>query len=283
MPPVGPDGFLTRVALGAVAAAAVAVLARRARTLSTGGSAAAVLVGTICAGAGWDWVALVMVFFVTSSLWSRIDRRVSGSVVSPILAKGGAAMSFRFWPMAASTPHAQLPSSSACAREAWPARCAGYLGRWHAAGAGALAAATADTWATEVGTAWGGTPRSIVTGHHLIQGTSGGVTTVGTVAGVAGGALVAVVSWGLGWGWPVAAAAAVGGLVGLLGDSLLGATLQQRRWCDRCNSATEQARHLCGTLTRVSGGLRWLDNDGVNAVSSLVGAWMAWIVGRSLS
>ena len=74
-----------------------------------------------------------------------------------------------------------------------------------------------------------------------------------------------------------------GGLApGSLVDSLLGATLQARRWCARCSVSTEQMTHACGETTDLAGGLRWLDNDGVNLVSTLAGAAVAWTVARSL-
>jgi uncharacterized membrane protein len=66
--------------------------------------------------------------------------------------------------------------------------------------------------------------------------------------------------------------ALVGGLAGSTVDSLLGATVQQRRWCDQCKSPTERPRHNCGTATRFVGGIPWIDNDVVNVTSTLAGA-----------
>jgi hypothetical protein len=43
-------------------------------------------------------------------------------------------------------------------------------------------------------------------------------------------------------------------------------------WCPRCQTETERKRHRCGTPTVRMRGLPWLDNDGVNAVSTLAGA-----------
>ena len=58
-------------------------------------------------------------------------------------------------------------------------------------------------------------------------------------------------------------------------DSVLGATLQAQRHCDRCDEPTEQVAHRCGALTRQTRGLRWLDNDGVNAAATVAGALIA--------
>ena len=70
----------------------------------------------------------------------------------------------------------------------------------------------------------------------------------------------------------------VGGIVGALADSILGAAVQLRRWCDRCDSATEQSVHVCGTGTRISGGVAWIDNDSVNLISVVLGGIAALIL-----
>jgi len=80
-------------------------------------------------------------------------------------------------------------------------------------------------------------------------------------------------------------AVAAGGLCGSLFDSLLGATVQQILFCPACAMETEcHPYHRCGTATRRLRGWRWLNNDGVNFVSSVVGAgvaagWWLWLGG----
>jgi uncharacterized protein (TIGR00297 family) len=148
---------------------------------------------------------------------------------------------------------------------------------WYAIGVGALAASAADTWATEVGTLAGGEPVSILSARKVPIGTSGGVTVVGTLAGVAGalfiGAVAALANW------PAAfAAAALGGTAGALADSLLGAIAQARRWCDVCAKSTERRVHSCGEPTRHAGGVAGFDNDAVNAACSAVGALVAILI-----
>jgi uncharacterized protein (TIGR00297 family) len=143
---------------------------------------------------------------------------------------------------------------------------------WQALGAGALAASAADTWATEIGTLAQQAPRSILDWSPVAVGTSGGVTAIGFVGGMAGAVSIALVAWMVGWPRLAIAAALIGGVVGCLLDSAIGASLQARRWCPTCGAATERRRHSCGSLTTVTGGLRWLDNDGVNALSTVGGA-----------
>jgi uncharacterized membrane protein len=101
---------------------------------------------------------------------------------------------------------------------------------------------------------------------------SGGITLPGTLGAVGGAAFVAGMAALVGWPGRVAIAALIGGFVGSTADSLIGATVQARRRCPQCNLATERLVHSCGARTAHAGGVRWLTNDGVNAVSSAIGA-----------
>ena len=95
---------------------------------------------------------------------------------------------------------------------------------------------------------------------------------MGTVAAFGGALFIAAVALALGLSGAAACAALTGGIGGSLLDSVLGATLQSQRRCPRCGTATERIVHTCGEMTTHERGLRWLDNDGVNAIASLGGA-----------
>src|SRR6185436_18609778 len=109
---------------------------------------------------------------------------------------------------------------------------------------------------------------SVRTWQLVPPGTSGGVSAVGSTASVAGAAFVALACATLGWPRSVAWSAFVGGMAGALADSLIGATMQLRRWCEPCGMETEQRVHRCGTPTRYRRGMTWLDNDAVNAIAT---------------
>ena len=243
-----------RLLIGCAAAGLVAALAWRGKALDRPGAGAAVVVGGLTYGlAGWAGALPLLAFFLTSTLLGRLPGRPRHGPrdARQVMANGGAAALAAIWWAAAHTPTAL------------------------AALAGALAAANADTWATEWGTRLGGRPRRLLIGAVVPTGASGGMSTVGTLSGAAGAAVVATVAalaspLGPG-GMP---AVFVGGVAGLLADSLLGATLQARFRCPRCGALLEEPMHqACGGVRIASvGGLRWLDNDGVNAAATIAGA-----------
>ena len=137
---------------------------------------------------------------------------------------------------------------------------------------GALAAAAADTWATSVG-GWSRTPpRDVRTFRPVLAGTSGGITLLGTAGAAAGAASVGLAAGLMAHVPSLFPMTLVVGMLGMLADSLLGATLQGRFHCDGCNLPTERRVHRCGRPSRQTGGLAWLTNDGVNAIATLIGA-----------
>jgi len=95
----------------------------------------------------------------------------------------------------------------------------------------ALAEATADTVSSEVGQAFGGQPRMLLTLQRVPIGTDGAVTTLGTVAGILAAALITLDgAWAMHLSSHLALAAVIGAIAGLFFDSLLGSTVERRGW-----------------------------------------------------
>src|SRR5512141_2097909 len=245
----------------------IVFFARRRRFLSATGALAAFVVGTICAAAGLEWAALLVTFFVSANLLSRYRRALRSARVDDIIEKGNERDA---WQVAA---NGGVFAAAAAASIVHPSPV------WLAAGAGAIAAVTSDTWSTEIGTVASQQPRLITTGERVPAGTSGAVTLAGSLAAVAGALAVALVTLIAGWGIRASLAAIIGGVAGSLADSLAGATIQRRRWCERCRKSTERLVHGCGTVTEPAGGVRWIGNDAVNAIAAITGA----IIGLALS
>jgi uncharacterized protein (TIGR00297 family) len=248
-----------RVFIGLIGAGIFAFAARRMRTLSTSGALAGTVVGAIALAAGWTWGILLVAHFIVASALSRVGERRKARLIGAVVEKGDR------------RDAKQVLANGGVYSLAAIAYLLSRTNAWYAIGIGALAASAADTWATEIGTLFGRNPRSIVSGQPVPAGTSGGVSLIGTIASL-GGALFIAAGAALAR-WPVPFTAMVlGGLAGAMADSLLGATLQTRRWCDVCAKPTERPVHNCGNRTRRTGGLRGFDNDAVNAVCSGVGA-----------
>jgi uncharacterized membrane protein len=88
---------------------------------------------------------------------------------------------------------------------------------------------------------------------------------------------MSLAAWLAGFAVPIYAVI-VGGVAGAFADSVLGATIQERRWCDLCESSTERPVHDCGTTTRQRAGIAGFDNDAVNLAASFVGALVAFVL-----
>ena len=256
----------------------IAVAAWRARSLSAGGGVAAFALGVAALRVSWRWGLLLILWFVLASTVSRVGQkrkavRVAGIAVKgdrrdarQVLANGGVFL------LSALVVIFITPSPA-------------HNGEWNvllaAAAAGSLAAAAADTWATEIGTLYGQLPWSFRTRARVAVGTSGAITWSGTSAMVVGGVSIALLAALLGVIAPdfrSLVAVALGGVIGAFTDTLVGAWLQERRWCMVCELETEQTVHACGNRTRRMGGIARLDNDVVNAFCTAVGALFATLL-----
>jgi len=255
-----------RVVVALPVALVVAGIAWRAGSLDRSGLVAAAACGTLCVVGGWSWAFLLVAYFAAASVLTRAGKEQKEERVGGMVAKGG----HRDFRQVIANGGIYSIAAAGTVITAAP---------WLAWGAvGAIAAASSDTWATEIGTWLGGEPRSIVTRTYVRPGESGGVTAVGLLGSVAGALWVVLVVVLLGFSRGLGIAAVVAGVGGSIADSLLGATVQERRQCDVCGDLTERAVHRCGAVTRRIGGIPGLDNDVVNLVSTFVGFMLGVIV-----
>ena len=214
--------------------------------LTGGGALAALAVGAaVTAGLGWRGLVPLFAFFLSGSILTQLTGGSGGRrTARQVLANGGVA-------------------ALAAAAGQWPLT------------AGALAAATADTWATEIGAFSPRPPRSIATGVAVSAGTSGGITLLGTAGGLLGALGIAAL---MGWLFrgPVigVAAVAIAGVAGMLVDSWLGATVQGLFECPACGAQVERSG-ICHEPVQRIRGWTWLDNNGVNLAATIVGAAVA--------
>ncbi|MDX1687881.1 MAG: DUF92 domain-containing protein [Candidatus Promineifilaceae bacterium] len=254
---------MQQLGLAFLTSATVSFLGYWRGSLSRSGVAGALIVGTLTFGlGGWAWGLLLGTFFVSSSLLSHFreseKRRLAEKFDKGHRRDFGQAMANGGVGATIALLNALKPSSV-----------------WFPFFVGVMSTVNADTWATELGTLSRRRPRLITTGQVVDTGTSGGVSRLGTFVSLVGGGLIGLAAgvsnagrhkWGR-----LALIGGCAGLAGSLFDSLLGATVQQIYFCDRCQKETERRNHKCGDVTRPLRGWPWLNNDLVNLIASLVG------------
>lgn len=243
-----------------VVSIAFSLLAYRLRFLDAGGAAVTGLMGgAFLYFGGWAWVVPPVIFFFSSSLLSVWSARRQGATQLhqvrgsrrdgvQALANGGVGclivIAAHFTPFAGAY---------------WTF-------------AGAFAAAAADTFATEIGTALRGRTWSIISGVRTEPGTSGGVSLAGFGASLAGGALVgisAAAALGTFRLAPIVVVTVAGFAAGVV-DSLLGATVQVR-YRTRAGVITD-ASSTDDLPNERAGGWRCVNNDTVNFLCTAAGA-----------
>ena len=259
--------LVPQILIGVGLAVAVSLAAWKAGALAVSGAWSAALMGSVVFGlGGLPWAVALLTFFFTSSGLSRLFKRRKRVVNekyakssrrdwAQVFANGGVAMLLI-------GPHLLNPQAD------WP---------WLAF-AGALAAANADTWATELGILSPRPPRLITSWRPVSKGTSGGVSLVGTLASAAGAALVGLAAWlfspgASGW---LLAVVTLAGLAGSLVDSVLGATVQAIYYDPLRKKETEKVVLTeDGTQATPMRGQAWINNDVVNFTATVIGGLTA--------
>ncbi|MEX1029892.1 MAG: DUF92 domain-containing protein [Paenibacillaceae bacterium] len=267
---------------GLIGSSMIALVAYRLQSLSSSGALAAIGVGTILYMSGSvAWFGTLILFFITSSglsKWRKREKQQTDSVyekgsrrdAGQVLANGGLAAVI-------SMGYIVFPHPV-----------------WWYAFVGVMATVTADTWATEIGSLSRMEPRSILSLKRVPRGTSGAVSRLGSLAAVLGAVVIGgaavgllmleeqfesatsetirlVVDPNLIW------IALLGGFLGAMTDSILGATVQSMRRCSICGKEVEHTSH-CSVPTVHIRGWSWMNNDAVNMISSSVGGGIAVII-----
>jgi uncharacterized protein (TIGR00297 family) len=235
------------------------------KSLDLSGALMGFLIGTIVFGiGGWTFAMPMLLFFIGSSLLSKLPQK-DAKLAQDMIAKGDRRDAVQV------LANGLLPTLMVIAGLFIKNETAFLLYL------GGLAAATADTWATEIGLRFGKQPRSILTGKLVAPGTSGGITLAGSLGAILGAALVALVGYlsyrffeDVEIRWQPFIGVAIAGIIAQFIDSLLGATLQRRNRCVVCGKITERGEH-CGQPTNYASGWRWLDNDVVNIACGVSG------------
>ncbi len=252
-------------------AAAFAGLAWQARWLTRNGALATFLVGFVVFGFGGGRFTIpLLTFFLSSSLLSRVGKaRKAGK--KTLTAKGATRDAGQVWANGGAAVAVVLIYAY-LVRRAPVYETRPLLMLFLAA----LASVNADTWATELGALSRRAPRLLTNWRPVQPGTSGAITGLGLLAGLAGAVVIPLSALPF-WHLDAAEFTAVAwaGFLGSLIDSLLGAGIQAQYRDPVTGQLTDHASIEGNPTVRVRG-LPWVNNDVVNFLASVGGVLCAW-------
>ncbi|TAD88048.1 MAG: DUF92 domain-containing protein [Bacteroidetes bacterium] len=244
---------LLQLPVGIILSVAVAWLAHGRKWLSTDGAVVAALLGVVVwLAGGWLMAAPLVAFFVLGSLLGKLPAKAA---------------------LATDEKH-QKP------RDWQQVLCNGGVAGLCAVGWGltggeqyllavyaSMAVCLADTCASEVGMRYGGRPMDILRIKPLPVGVSGGISWIGSLGGLLGAAVMALLAFGMAPYLSHSLGVLVlAGVAGMLLDSLLGSAYQAQYNAAGQPSDVPQ-KNLPAVLQK---GRAWVTNDLVNLLSNIV-------------
>jgi len=184
----------------------------RRKALDIFGSAVMIIMGiVIIFSAGANWLFLIILFLILSLLATRYSKKYKRSLGE--------------YEGRRTSKNVISNGVVACFMAAFGGYYLPFVGGF----IGAIATATADTLASEIGVLH--QPRLITTFQKVDPGTDGAVSILGTVVGMAGAAIIGIAAFFLGIVHdPLSAivVSVISGTVGCFMDSILGAVLERR-------------------------------------------------------
>jgi uncharacterized protein (TIGR00297 family) len=258
--------ILWSIVIGTFCAAMVAIISYKFRFLNIGGSMIAFLMGSIIFGfGGWAYTFAILGFFILSSILSRIGKKKKKQIESMYQKSG--VRDF----------HQALANGGVATAIVLVAFFSGFDYLYYVYIA-ALAAATADTWGTELGIFSMTKPVLITTFKPVNPGTSGGISMVGSIASLLGSFVIVVIgSFFYEFNTFQFGVVVISGFAGSLFDSVLGATVQGQFRCQICSKITESKSH-CDTKAIIYQGIKSIDNDIVNIFSIIFAALITFLI-----
>ena len=185
------------------------------KSLDLFGSAVMIIMGiVIIFSAGTNWLLLIILFLVMSLLATKYSKKYK--------------MSLGEFEGRRTSKNVISNGVVACFMAAFGGYYLPFVGGF----IGAIATATADTLASEIGVL-DQNPRLITTFQRVNPGTNGAVSVLGTAVGIAGAAVIGIAAYFLGI-MPNALSAIlvsiISGTVGCFMDSILGALFENQGW-----------------------------------------------------
>lgn len=238
------------------------------RQLTASGLAMALAMGLVTTLiGGFTSLSLYLFFLLSAALIGRLSRRISG--LEKIHSKGGR----RDWMQVLANGGAALVAIVIHHFEPGPLPLAVFCA--------CLGEACSDTWASEIGVLSTRDPVSILTFTRVPRGLSGGVSLLGTGAALLSSVLYAMFAFSCyrGIGMSLSLLVCLSSFVGVMVDSLLGATIQAHYYDEKEDLFTEHSHDREGNALKLARGIRFMDNDMVNLTSNVVTFLLCWSLG----
>ena len=182
------------------------------RALDLFGSAVMILMGVVIIfSAGTNWLILIVLFLIMCLLATRYSKKYKRSLGE--------------YEGRRTSKNVISNGVVACFMAAFGGYYLPFVGGF----IGAIATATADTLASEIGVLH--QPRLLTTMQKVDPGTDGAVSLLGTGVGMAGAAIIGIAAYLLGIMpdlFPAIVVSVISGTVGCFMDSFLGATFERR-------------------------------------------------------
>lgn len=226
----------------------------------SGAIAASILAILLYGFGGLKWLLPMIIFFILSSLLSKLRKKVNPKVET-------------YFEKSGTRDHIQVLANGGAGGVLVIISMFYEPNLIYLAYIGLLSVVCSDTWATEFGTLLKVKTYNIINFKSAEQGVSGGVSLLGFIGAIFGPAVIAFTSHN--WvGGDLVEFIMIVIFIGLLGnlfDSIMGSLFQAKYECIICGLVTEKKLHCNAVTIRISG-IRWLNNDLVNLVAGLSGS-----------
>lgn len=243
--------------VGFILGVLTALLSIRYKVLTKDGGAATFILAFFIYGlGGFKWTIPIFVFFILSSILSKI-RTTKNKIVDERFEKSGQRDANQVFANGA-VGLVFMILYSFFPNELFYQLYVLYI-----------AAMCADTWGTEIGTYFKNATYSIATLKEVTVGTSGGISVIGSIGAMIGAFIITYSSYYWLKNYSVLTIIASLAFVSSLIDSIMGATIQVQYKCNICKLVTEKEFH-CETTTEFNSGIRLFNNDVVNFLSGVI-------------
>lgn len=243
----------------------ISVFSFKLRFLTLSGSLATFILAFLIFGLGsWKWTIPILIFFIFSSVLSKI-RESKNPSVNNYFEKSGSRDFYQVF------ANGGLGGLLVIFSYFFPDPV------WYFVYAGIIASSCADTWATEIGTMTKHKTYDILNFKPVEQGSSGGVSVNGFAGSLLGALFISLISvlWIDNNQIDFILIITFAGFIAGIFDSIAGASFQVQYKCVQCARIIDKKIH-CEKSTIKYRGVNFINNDFVNLTAGILGGMIVF-------